>query len=380
MNRMFGLKLLIGKLYILAILCSFLISCNQKQSNPEIEVYKIDMEHADEVSIYDICSHIELVPLENSDSVLLSIIYPMLYGNCYYVKQNNPQQVTVFDSVGGFKYKIDNLGQGAGEYKSLSDIAVNPFSQSFYLLEDLDQLNEYDLNGHFQQKIRFNGIPEILNGVFPLNRDTLVVISGRDHCVYSFFSIKENRVIARINDRMPMVGTPKPMFYSDNQLYRYTWYDNVVYKVQDTCFVPAFCLDFGKFNNLKEDYSKFDRTFKNDSELEAFVLKHNIIIDKIQSNPDYLYIMLNHLTKDEPQLKQVLYDKKTKKSLVFENFKERVFWNFFGFLTDGAFVGCINAANKEELLDSGLLDEKNKRVYEGIKPDDNPIMVVFKLK
>lgn len=367
-------------LYTIGILCFLGMGCAKKQNHPEIESYKIDMEHVEEVSVYDICSHIELIPLETHDSALLSFIYPIQYDNCYYVKQNNPQQVTVFDSVGGFKYRINNLGRGAEEYASLSDIVVNPFSQSFYLLETLDHLDQYDLNGHFQDKIRLNGITESLNGVFPLNRDTLVIVSGGDHFVYSFFSLSEKRVIARITDRMPLVGTPKPMFYSANQLYSYTWYDNVVYRVQDTCFVPEFYLDFGRYNNLKQDYSKFDQKFRDDNELEAFVSKFNVAIYKIQSNPNYLYVMLTDLTKDEPQLRRVWYNKKTKKSLVFEDFKERVSWNFFGFLTDDSFVGCISAANKEELLDVGLLDEKNKLVYDRIKPDDNPIMVVFKLK
>lgn len=79
-------------------------------------------------------------------------------------------------------------------------------------------------------------------------------------------------------------------------------------------------------------------------------------------------------------MKRVWYNKKTKEYFVFEKFKESVNWNFFDNLIDGYFISSINAANKEELLDINLLDERNKKIYLNVNLDDNPIIVKFKLR
>lgn len=60
-------------------------------------------------------------------------------GKCvWFLKQNNPQQVTCFDSWGRLKYQIHNQGRGPAEYDGLSEIAANPYVPEFYILEPLD--------------------------------------------------------------------------------------------------------------------------------------------------------------------------------------------------------------------------------------------------
>lgn len=367
----------LGCCFLIAIF--FFIRCSSEQKNLNIEQIKISLENEKDISIFDICSGIELVPLETSDSILLSIIYVQPYLGNFVVRQNNPQQVSWFDSTGHFKFKINSLGRGDKEYASLSNITINPCNQSFYLLESLDYLNQYDLKGNFQKKISLDSVKNILNSVTALNQDTVLLISGCDKLTYSFFSLKNRRILNQCQDSMVLIGGTSPIFSDDRNIFHYTWYDNIVYSVQGTSFVPAFSFDFGKYNNDRREFST-TTTSMNDEQLENYMKRFNIIINKISSNDHYIYIQLIDNTQKEPKLKRVWYNKKTKEYFVFEKFKESVNWNFFDNLIDGYFISSINAANKEELLDINLLDERNKKIYLNVNLDDNPIIVKFKLR
>lgn len=357
----------------------FVFGCVPERENPGIEKLSIMLEDSRDISIFDICSEIELIPLETSDSALLSIIYVKPCQSAYYVKQNNPQQVFCFDSTGRLRFKIGACGRGDKEYASLADIAVNSYSHSLYLLETLDKLNLYDLDGRFENKIFLDSIKENLNTVIPLNQDTLLLVSGRNSNIYSFFSLKHGKMIDRKLAPMPMVSV-SPFFCEGGKVFHYTWYGNIVYLVEGTSFVPSFYLNFGKYNNDGKCDTISEDMFSNEAEIGNYLKKFKVIIFNMQSNKDYLYLVLADNTKNEPVFKRVLYHKKTKQSIVFENFKERVNWNIFDNLTDGYFISTINAANKEEVLDVNLLDDVNRQRYEKIDLNDNPVIVRFKLK
>lgn len=368
----------INNFFIFILIVMFLASCSSEQRTLDIEQIKISLENEKDISIFDICSNIEIVPLETSDSILLSIIYVQPYLGNFLIRQNNPQQVCYFDSIGHFMFKINNLGRGDREYASLSNVTINPYDRSIYLLESLDYLNQYDLKGDFQKKISLDSIKGILNSVIALNQDTVLLISGRNKLTYSFFSLKDKCVINQYQDSILVLGTTFPIFSDSKNIFRYTWYDNIVYSVQGTSFLPAFCFDFGKYNN---DKKKFSNTLESmgDEQLDNYIKKFNIIINKISCNNNYIYILLTDITQKEPKLKRVWYNRKTKEYFVFEKFKENVNWNFFDNLIDGYFISSISAANKEE-FDINLLNEKNKKVYMNVNLDDNPIIVKFKLK
>lgn len=376
-----GMNLLINNFFCVFFLTIiiFFVCCSSEQKKIDIEQIKISLENEEDISIFDICSSIELVPLETSDSILLSIIYVEPYLGNFVTRQNNPQQVCWFDSTGHLKFRINALGRGDKEYASLSNITINSGNQSLYLIETLDYLNQYDLKGNFLKKISLDSVKGVLNSVNALNQDTVLLASGRDKLTFSFFSLKDRRILAQYQDSMPLIGTMSPFFCDSGNMFHYTWYDNVVYSIQGTSLLPAFCLDFGKYNNDKENFSNAMESM-NDDQLENYMKKFNIIINKINCNNDYMYIILTDNTLKQPKLKRVWYNKKTKEYFVFEKFKESVNWNFFDNLIDGYFISSINAANKEDLLDINLLDEANKKIYSSVNFDDNPIIVKFKLR
>ena len=347
----------------------------------KVERIPVSLEDKKDISIFDVCSRIDLAPLATSDSVLLSMIYAKPYKGGFLIRQNNPQQVFCFDSTGALDFKISNLGRGDQEYAGLANVCVNVNDESLYLLETLDYLDQYDLKGNFQRKIALDSINDILNDVIPLNQDTLLVISGRKNLTYSFFSLKAQRVVDRYYDSIPCAGSNSPVFSDGKDFFRYSWHDRMVYAIQGTSFVPAFCWDFGKYNNAEEDFSDLGEKSMSEDELERYIMdKANVLIMNMKANADYLYVLLMDNTGKEPRLTQVWYNKNTQQYFVFEKFKEQVTWTYFDNLINHYFIGSVYAANKEETLNPDLLDEANKEIYHNVKSDDNPIMVKFRLK
>jgi hypothetical protein len=146
---------------------------NEKQ-NDGLNI-KVDLKAITEPSIYDFFDTVSVVQLETTDDCLVS--------NRFYVKEfngkyflNDRQQLAVFcfDSEGKYLFKIQKRGQGPDEYMWLDDFTVDPFNNQLILLDAFGAILLYDLEGKFISKTRLPSEIGAYNGVFVLNRDTLV--------------------------------------------------------------------------------------------------------------------------------------------------------------------------------------------------------------
>ena len=70
-------------------------------------------------------------------------------------------------------------------------------------------------------------------------------------------------------------------------------FESVVYEVRDTAFVPAFCFDFGKYNNDLSALADFDRVIVDDREMEDFEPELQFFINKMWGSRDYLCLMMS---------------------------------------------------------------------------------------
>ena len=100
--------------------------CQNKVKKSNLEMIPVDMDRAREVGVSDVFSEIELVPLETSENNLMGSVYPMVYRNRYFMRHNQPEGVSCFDSSGHFLYRIDQQGRGENEYRGINGMAGNP--------------------------------------------------------------------------------------------------------------------------------------------------------------------------------------------------------------------------------------------------------------
>jgi hypothetical protein len=97
----------------------------------------VDLKKTQKASIFDYVKHIELIPLETGDNVLIGKLEKIIFHqNRYYILDTHHAQfiVFVFDETGKYIFKIDKRGRGPGEYTELYDIIINPFTDHLDLL------------------------------------------------------------------------------------------------------------------------------------------------------------------------------------------------------------------------------------------------------
>lgn len=122
------------------IVFTFLFSC--KGNSPEMsdrvgeKVIPVDVNNEIEISIYDLFSKVEIIPLEVSESSLLYeyIDKTIFHNNLYYVMPAKQNILFVFDSQGKYVDQINKQGNGPGEYNELEDFNFNRFTGNLELM------------------------------------------------------------------------------------------------------------------------------------------------------------------------------------------------------------------------------------------------------
>lgn len=127
--------------------------------------YIIDLDHVEKEYIINMSSYfdsMEIIPLETRKDVLLGRISKIqeIDNHLFVLDKSISKSVLVFDKKGAFLFRIGKLGQGPGEYTSISDFSIDPTNRIIYLLDNrLYSVHKYALdNGKYLNSIRLSGM------------------------------------------------------------------------------------------------------------------------------------------------------------------------------------------------------------------------------
>lgn len=127
-------------------------------------VLKVKLEKT-EVSLKDLFSKIEVIPLETNDTALMDHIHRVreVNGKYYILSEEYPgfSYITtmVFDAEGNFLHTIGKKGQGPGEYPWLIyDMAIDADKNLIYMFSPDGKFYLYRLDGSFVRKMEIQGL------------------------------------------------------------------------------------------------------------------------------------------------------------------------------------------------------------------------------
>ncbi len=260
-----------------------------------------------------------IIPLESNDECLIAHIDKLMFGgNRVYVLDATSKSVLMFDKRGQFIRKIHHVGNGPGEYIGLSDMTL--MDNTIILLDHLSGKKiVYDTNGTFLHELRlFKTI--WANGLFPVG-DRLVYVNQWSHTAvgdYRLFYL--NTLNDAITADLPFGKEPVGLGVSGTF---YTTNANkacVLFKNCDTLFsvsekrkaVPQYLV---KYDRKKVKYSK-DVT----KVLKENAKKKVLGVQGIHESNRYLFLNV----KTVEDWYNVIYDKKTKRSLTVDNLMQHV--------------------------------------------------------
>ena len=381
----------------LLLLCTF-CSCS-KTLNDSYDDNRIvvDLNNPQNSSLSDYFSHIELIPLETTDKVLIGSLKKIFFHqNRFFTLDFKQAIVQVFDEKGNFIFQIGRRGQGPGEYISLYDMIINPFTGNIDLLCAHGFIHSYDLSGNHLKTIKYaNKELYAAHNFVPLNDSLYVLYSSSESFSIQYFDSKKNRVIHREynNPRVLESLTTQPTFYEYNGKWYFSrTFDNSVYVVGTDSLVKAFSWDFGKLNYKvsKEESPLKNNYTREQPERQMVQIMTRFpywILNQVQNNRYVMAQLLktrksNKISIDQTDIVYLMYDKLSQECKFVESFNENV--RFYPRMITDEYILCtFPNADLAKWVPIKMLDSENKERYEKLLRETeelNPIIIKYFFK
>lgn len=341
----------------------------------------------------NVISDYDVVKLETTDESIISKLDKVIIAdnNIFIMDGLNNQSVYVFDMTGKFKFKIHHLGRGKNEYLQLFDMFYDEHDRTINLLSRLpSKIMKYssDADSLLEQisferdftRIESNGENYVCHqGNYSQGGDNYNV------CTLSL----DGNIIDKWND----IPTEKESTFSynafplslgtdDNVLF-FDINTRKLYSVKGPKREDVLSVDFGKYNyTTKAAYDKMSFTEQNMiiSDIQHFTETENYYIFNVLFNGQNVFCVL---------------DKDTNKTYIASassnNSKYMLSFGKIASIQKNLLITYVDAGSIIQQLDYYNQDEEIKREYGKqvnnlkkrvgtMSSDDNPLLVIYKLK
>jgi len=414
----------------LLIFFTFLtVSCNNKKNTHSfsfpLNVIPVEktVGNYNILNLSEYVTDIKYIPLETNDASLISRIHQIIYENEKILILDfteGPKKCYLFDNNGKFCQKIGQRGQGPDDYLYINNVSMY---DNFIYLMDVRKIFIYDTNGSLIEKnnLRTNEIPEEyflgnLFSIMPLKKDTFImdVVSTGSYPIAILFEIYQSNAKA-INEYPGYVKLNKvSQRASTDELGKmYRFKDEVrTYKIiNDTIFTigqslemkEAFIFELGKYRPTLS----FIEGKEGNRGFDLINARNKYIIPQtIYESVNHLFIGL-HFGNHAPEPIELtnsqggqyfngdvygIFDKRTGElTLMSQPIKGKL--GFKNDIDNGPVIWPRYISSNNELVTyisvEDFLDYYEKienptpqmtEIAKNIKMDDNPIVIIAKLK
>ena len=377
----------------------------------------------------DYFSSLELIPLETSDDCLLAynghvLLFDlkMILMNEEYIFIRSRNDLYTFDHSGKFLNQIGRQGQGPREYTRLSDIFFNTDKPTIFMSDDTKIL-EYDFNGTYIRSFPYPIIDNEYVTFCSSIADNLFIghinnSSGKQKYRYCIFNengvtvklFHNHNVFDRISFRFLNYDAALQPIHVEDHIYLKDYVNDTIYVLENLTMKPAFVYGLGKYS-FPQEY--LEKKFNDWPDVKAIIIRRLIGTQAhffyVMTIPDFLprpkrklkYIpSLNKKISDE-ELVLGIYNisDNTNVLLDTDNELQRGIINDFNgglpffpryYAGNNIVVDVWEAEEMKEILSEEYFAKQNikdrqahqklKELLKNLKEDDNPVVVVAKLK
>jgi hypothetical protein len=377
------------KFVLIVLLIVTQYACKQKVIVKDSDVtIHVDLDAAeDAVSYKDIFSKIEIIPLETNDESVCGggVTYlRVTKDGSYSIFPFRSESIVMFDKTGAFIKHVNKKGPGPGEYSGISDFNFNRFTGNLEILSPMGHVYIYDSTGVNHIETIKTG--EVAHEFANLTDDIYVFYSHfRVNNKIFFFSKKQGKTVGEtfplpdfVHKKTMFHHTYPPFYVYRDSLCFYDAANGNIYTIDPETMTlkPRYQWDMGKYT--------FDISLINDNESKDKIS----YLDFYNNDNRYAYCFIFNVENDKyvittfrfrQKFMTVIYNKNTKKHLLFTEFIEGV--KFMPhFVTDEYAYIIADIATLPMEVNNKLLDEENQRKLERIQPDDNSVIVRYKFK
>ncbi|WP_080905453.1 6-bladed beta-propeller [Parabacteroides sp. Marseille-P3160] len=347
----------------------FLQSCTTSQKGQPDMLIKVSRNDTT-INASSFIKEIKVIKLETNSDLLISQIGKVQYikgqlylfdlpGNCLFI----------FNNDGSLYKKIKRIGGGPGEYVRLMDFYISKY-KSFILDFAKQTIIQYDKDFNFIEQNKYSTFGSKFvfhNGNYWIYNEP----SGRKND-YQYIVVDENG--KTINQFLPRNFTQHTYnwagvnsFYENNGVvYLSPRYNDTIYSINQNKLKTEYIIDFGKDKLPKGDnINSYDIT-QTDFD---FLVKDNFYITN-----KYVIFDLNVKGNRE----YCIYDRNSKNAIcsTINNDLIKDFRFFPRWGNDNYLIEEVSS----ELVLNGFKSSFQKEIIEDLKPDDNPIIIVYEIK
>ena len=383
------------KCFYLLLLTWILAACSSQTKETGDNVLKATLKET-EVSLKDLFSRIEVIPLETNDTALMDHVHRIRkVNNKYYILNEDYPGFTyinilVYDAEGNFLHTIGKKGQGPEEYPWLIyDMDIDAEKDLVYMMSPSGMLYLYRTDGSFVRKMN---MPEglIYHGLQFLNSNQLLSWAGGTDidndamCVLDADSAKLIKGLWRDHND-PNWDIIEFTYAYQDKIYFTPSIDRQVYEVTSDSLRIAYEWDFGEDNyDASSVRSRLEGLTPVDKEEEWKEMRKTggvpyTLLKQGQTNKYYFTNVLGILGErdDKGYAKNyfsLFYEKATGRSFYFKKTTEGLAIRP-DMTTEEALYQLIPTEDLELLLP--VLDEAEKAKVMKRVEDDNPCLVKF---
>ena len=371
----------------------------------------------------DFFSSIELIPLETKQECLINSSIVAVNDSFIFIV--GERQLYVFDRSGNFLNQIGEIGRGPGEYTSAADFFFNNDGATVFV-ENYTQILEYKFDGKFIRSIRKPEPDDPLTNCLYVG-DNIFVGSVRydgnneyKYCLFDgngdiieFFPnyIFFNR-IRQFASRDDLALQPVRIY---NQIYLKDYVNDTIYVLADSKLEPAYVFDLGKYSYPKEllegvglgvpgmniPYNIFWFTPRFVGSTKYFF--YELWVPKVLPRPKgkLKYCKIRHQYFPDDILIFGIFDREQNVNLLLDTDQHHqrgiindidgglpIFPRYYA--GDGVVVDIWEAEEMKEMLTEEYFSkqtikdrqahQKLKEVLKNLDEEDNPVVVIAKLK
>ena len=247
------------KCFYLLLLTWILAACSSQTKETGDNVLKATLKET-EVSLKDLFSRIEVIPLETNDTALMDHVHRIRkVNNKYYILNEDYPGFTyinilVYDAEGNFLHTIGKKGQGPEEYPWLIyDMDIDAEKDLVYMMSPLGMLYLYRTDGSFVRKMN---MPEGLayHNLQLLDDNRLLSWSGSTDiesdamCILDADSAKLIKGLWRDHKTSNWAISRGFSYVYQDKVYFTPSIDRQVYEVTSDSLRIAYEWDFGEDN------------------------------------------------------------------------------------------------------------------------------------
>ena len=367
---------------VFLLLSSFMYCSQPKQV--ENTVY-VNFDRPEKASLSDYFHTVELIPLETNADVLMQYVARMVcHQNRFYILDKTQSIIFVFDEKGNFIYKIDNKGQGPGQYIFIQDIYFNPFSGHLELLTPMGIIYDYDLSGNYLEtrKVVYDDFHAV-HHLIAIDSATRVFYSMFEPKKIIYYNLVEEKLLHDEFEEDSDIGSYAwdNFFQSKDSWYFFRPFHTVVYKIGEKKLEPAYRFDFGKFKRegLTVNFPQEPARGVQAGRDRAFT-QYPYWIQMIGHNVNYIFMQL--LWQKDENYVNIVYDKSTGTGKFIPKFEEDVLF-VPNIVTDEYVLSWFMWIDLEKYIPQSLLDDSSKKIYKLLlesEMETNPVLIKYYFK